>query len=199
MAFAKTQLHAAYAAITNGLADKWNYLSCTTPDIGEHLDQLETTLRMKVIPSLTGRPPPSDAEYTLLTLPASLRGIGVCDLSKRSSDEFTACLQITSPLKSLISEMYPTYSLEARDQQLKAKKEVHRLRRSQQYDAAGHHKRSLSSTLQRSMALAEERGASSWLTVLPVAELGFILHKSDFHDTLCLRYGWLPSCIPIEC
>ena len=37
---AETQPHAAYAAITHGLADTWNYLSRTTPDIGEHLDPL---------------------------------------------------------------------------------------------------------------------------------------------------------------
>ena len=128
---AETQPHAVYAAITHGLAGKWNYLSRTTPDIGECLDPLETTLRTKIIPALTGRPPPSDAECTLLALPARLGGIGVCNPSKRSS-EFTASLQITSPLKSLISKKYPTYSLEARDEQLKSKKEVDRLRRSQQ-------------------------------------------------------------------
>ena len=49
------------------------------------------------------------------------------------------------------------------------------------------------------MALAQESGFSSWLTALPVAEFGFTLHKSAFRDTLCLRYGWLPSCIPIKC
>ena len=118
---------------------------------------------------------------------------------KRSSDEFTASLQITSPLKSLISEKYPTYSLEAQDEQFKAKKEVHRLRHSQKFDAGGHLKRSLSNILQRSMALAQERGASSWLTALSVAEFGFTLHKSTFSDALCLRYGWLPSRIFIEC
>ena len=70
---AETQPHAVYAAITHGLADKWNYLSRTTPDIGEHLDPLETTLQSKVIPALTGRPPPSDAECNLLALLARLR------------------------------------------------------------------------------------------------------------------------------
>ena len=120
------------------------------------------------------------------------------DPSKRSSDEFTASLQITSPLKSLISEKLPTYSFETRDEQFRAKKYVHRLRRSQHSDAAGHLKQSLSITLQRSMALAQE-SSSSWLTALPVVEFGFNPHKSAFRDALCLRYGWLPARIPIEC
>ena len=81
---AETQPHAVYAAITHGLAGKCNYLSRTTSDIGERLDPLETMLRTKVIPALTGRPPglpPSDAERTILALPARLGGIGACDPS----------------------------------------------------------------------------------------------------------------------
>ena len=82
---------------------------------------------------------------------------------------------------------------------LRQKKEVHRRRCSQHSDAAGHLKQSLSSTLQRSMALAEESGSFSWFTALPVAEFGFTLHKSAFCDALFLRHGWLPTRIPNEC
>ena len=42
------------------------------------------------------------------------------------------------------------------------------------------------------MTLAQERGASSWLTSLPIKEHGFTLHKGDFRDALALRYGWTP-------
>ena len=44
-----------------------------------------------------------------------------------------------------------------------------------------------------------ERGASSWLTTIPVAEHGFTLHKQDFRDALCLRYGWRSSQLPSHC
>ncbi len=53
----ETEPHAAYAAITHGLASKWTYLSRTTPDISEHLEALERIIRMKLIPAMTGRPP----------------------------------------------------------------------------------------------------------------------------------------------
>lgn len=44
------------------------------------------------------------------------------------------------------------------------------------------------------MDLARERGASSWLSVLPLSDQGFHLHKGEFTDALCLRYGWtLPN------
>ena len=34
-----------------------------------------------------------------------------------------------------------------------------------------------------------EKGASSWLTALPIKDHGFYLSKQMFWDTVCLRYG----------
>ena len=49
------------------------------------------------------------------------------------------------------------------------------------------------------MDLVQEKGASSWLTTLPLEEHGFILHKSALRDAMALRYGWVPSQIPSHC
>ena len=53
--------------------------------------------------------------------------------------------------------------------------------------------------LQRSKELAQEKGSSAWLTVLPMTEHGFLLHKGEFRDALCLRYGWNLSHLPRSC
>ena len=58
---------------------------------------------------------------------------------------------------------------------------------------------SLSEADQRRLQLAGEKGASSWLSVLPIREFGFTLHKRHFVDALCLRYGWLPVDLPVHC
>ena len=47
--------------------------------------------------------------------------------------------------------------------------------------------------------LTKERGSSSWLSVLPHSEQGFHLHKGEFRDALCLRYGWSISITPQLC
>ena len=49
----------------------------------------------------------------------------------------------------------------------------------------------------KAVELAQETGASTWLTALPIAEHGFVLHKGAFHDAICLRYRWRPfaSCL----
>ena len=44
-----------------------------------------------------------------------------------------------------------------------------------------------------------EKGASSWLSALPLKEYGFALHKGEFIDAICLRYGFIPSRLPTYC
>ena len=46
---------------------------------------------------------------------------------------------------------------------------------------------------------ASERGASSWLTVIPLKDLGYDLNKGEFRDALKLRYNWEFSDIPNRC
>ena len=38
--------------------------------------------------------------------------------------------------------------------------------------------------------LAAEKGASCWLTSLPLKAYGFVLNKQHFHDSICLRYNY---------
>ena len=45
------------------------------------------------------------------------------------------------------------------------------------------------------MELASEKGASAWLTTLPLEDHGFSLHK----HALCVRYGWEPTRLPSHC
>ena len=49
------------------------------------------------------------------------------------------------------------------------------------------------------MSLAQEKGASTWLTALPIEEHSFTLHKGAYRDVLALRYGWQPNAIPSHC
>ena len=55
--------------------------------------------------------------------------------------------------------------------------------------------------LQKAVAQAREKGASTWLTALLLTEHGFTLHKSAFHvhDALALCYGWTPAHLPSKC
>ena len=46
--------------------------------------------------------------------------------------------------------------------------------------------------------LASEKGASSWLTTLPIKDLGFRLNKQHFVDAICLRYNLRLKDVPVS-
>ena len=48
-------------------------------------------------------------------------------------------------------------------------------------------KSALSALMKYTVDLAQEEGASTWLTALPLEEFGFSLHKGAFRDALALR------------
>ena len=58
---------------------------------------------------------------------------------------------------------------------------------------------SLPPNLKHCLDLASEKGASSWLTALPLECHGFVLHKGAFRDAIALRYGWPPPHRPSHC
>ena len=80
-----------------------------------------------------------------------------------------------------------------------AKAEIQSLRRQQATQALENLKSDLPEVLKRSVELASERGASSWLSALLISDFGFKLHKGAFCDALALRYDWALSRTPSNC
>ena len=57
----------------------------------------------------------------------------------------------------------------------------------------------LSLIRQKSLELGCEKGASCWLSALPLQSLGYVLNKREFRDSICLRYGWAIANVPRYC
>ena len=51
----------------------------------------------------------------------------------------------------------------------------------------------------RLLMAAKEKGASSWLSALPIQRLGYAINKQEFRDAVCLRYGWRIPNMPKFC
>ncbi len=120
---------------------------------------------------------------------ARLGGVGLINPTKLSTSEYPASKQVTGPLCDLILDQNPAYPLEVNEEQSTAKAEVRKQKRYQLSSSATHLKPDLPEPLQRAMELLQEKGASSWLTALPIEEFGFALFKGAFRDALALRYG----------
>ena len=136
----------------------------------------------------------SDELRVLLALPARFAGLGIFDPTERPTTSFEHSSQLCEPLVSLIlrqADAFEPVSL----------REEQKLIRIQQ-DAAldKQHELAISALsvkspkpLQRAIAVARQKGASSWLTAIPSAEHDTILHKGCNLHPLWLDILSLPE------
>ena len=191
---AQSQPHAAYAAFTHGLSHKWAFLSRTIPNIDKMFTPLETTIRQKFLPALTGQNQLDNMTRDLLTLPVRHGGLGLINPSCQPSNLHTTSINITSPLTKLIIEQSTTYPLDVRQSQIKTKSRAHNFRRQLQSQQAQELKSNLPSDLQRVVSASTEKGASIVGFLLYQLKVMALLYTRPgaFRDALCFRYGWRP-------
>ena len=196
---ALAQPHAAFAAYTHGLKNKWSFLSRTVQNIDPLLQPLELILRTLFIPAITGLSPPNDETRHILALPARCGGLGLSVPELDANLEYESAVKVCRPLSDQILRQDFDYIDKVLNSQLTLKQEEKSRRRNVSSAEAVAVKESLSSEMQRILSLASEKGASAWLTCLPIEEFGFSLHRRAFLDSLALRYGWSLSNTPLSC
>ena len=196
---AESQPHAAFAALTHGLSSRWRYIFRTMPDISDPLQPLEDVIRCTLLPALLKISPPNDVTRRLLALPPRWGGLGIFVPTVQCELEYTASLDITGPLSSCIGLGKPFDYFDVRSAQYSKKSAVHLSRQSLHSTSSSALRSELDGTLQIALDHATIKGASTWLSALPLSEHGFALHKAAFHDAMALRYGW-PLCrTPVHC
>ena len=200
--FAITQPHAAYAAFTHGLSSKWNYLLRVT-DWEEHstselLQPLESVIRSQFIPALTGHAPPGDLVRDLLALPARLGGLGLINPTAVSTEQHATSQLISAPLVERVLQQNHQL-MGCHEIQHAIKSRAHSSKQARRRQDAKDLQSQLPASLHRCMDLSQEKGASTWLTALPIDKHGFCLHKSAFRDALSLRYDWPIENSPSHC
>ena len=197
--FAISQPQAAYTAFTHGLVHKWTFLSRTLADIGHLFQPLKDIIRHRFIPALTGRQGINDDERTLFALPVRLGGLNIPNPTLQAKHHHQASQKITSACASALKEQATVISNEQDESIRKAKHEHKAAKLNRDNQTLGDFLKTANHKIKRSISLSKEKGASNWLTVLPIMEHGFCLHKGAFRDALCLRYGWTPNHLPANC
>ena len=158
-------------------------------NISDLLLPLDNAIRSLLLSELTGQPPPSDLLTRLFALPARLGGLGIKIPSMASEREYLSSIQATSALSNKILLQTEKYSEDTLTAQLHAKSLIRSNNSSYNSNTAKSICSLLPQSLNKAVSLAQEQGASTWLTVLPLEEHGFSLHKGAFRDALALRYG----------
>ena len=116
-------------------------------------------------------------------------GVEIFNPVTRAPNDFELSERITSVMAALIVNQSTQYSTSTQ-QQMKESRNIFKSEKWQrQKDELQKLKEVLSASQQRSLSLAGEKGASTWLTALPIENMGFTLHKRAFRDAIFLRYG----------
>ena len=134
-------------------------------------------IKTRLLPLLTGQNTCNDDLRDLIALPARLGGLGISNPCKQCSDHFHSSESITAPLSNLILQQSHSYPAEVKEEQIKAPNCTRNHTRSSELRRANDLQEKLPSSLQRSMSLAVKKGASTWLTTLPIDEHVFFSIK----------------------
>ena len=144
----------------------------TIPDIDDLFLPLEEAIRYQLLPALTGRSSFSDAERELLALPVRHGGLGIPQPSRSAGRQFRACSEVAAPLVNLIRTHNPSYPKQVQLEQRQVKAQHRSHNRSDSATEADTLKATLPKAQQLSMEQASEKGASSWLTTIPLSKYG---------------------------
>ena len=119
--------------------------------------------------------------------------------NKESKYEYEASRQITNSLKEVIisQKHMETCSKNAIDNAKKLTKMLKKGNRSNL--AYCQLPKKLDVSTKRVLEMAKEKGASSWLTTLPLDWLGYTLNRQEFRDSIALRYNWKIKDMPAYC
>ena len=150
------------------------------------------------ISTITGRSPPTEWMHKLFSLLACWGGLGLPEPSALCDTEFAASLNICEPLCNFIADRSLHFA-EVSSAQLHRKSLIGKFKAEMHSSLSSSLRENFDASLQCAVDFASVKGASSWLTALPLQEHGFSLHRSAFQDALALRYGWSPLRAPSLC
>ena len=195
---AKEEPQAALSAYNTGLSQRWKFVQRTVKNIGDLFAPIEQAIRDKLIPAICGRTV-SELDRKIMALPYRYGGLGIQNPTQTADREYRSSFAITSGLTELICQQEMDVTLFDKEEMKRTKLELKQLKENELKQEVAHSLAQLSDSAKRSIILAQEKGASAWLSALPIKGLGYALNKQEFRDAICLRYGWEISDTPTYC
>ena len=130
--------------------------------------------------------------------PVRLGGLGVFDPLIVVSQQRSCSVEVNACLIGLIISQVHQLG-DCLDAQVQLRSKFHSRSHQEQLQFANHLFDELTPSMRSSVMLAQEKGASNWLSCLPLKSHNFVLHKTAFRDAIMLHYHWLPSACPTSC
>jgi len=182
----------AYAAFVHGVRHRWNYLFRTTPLQPAALEPLENCLAEQFIPILCAQAGVPANIRAIMEVPIGKGGMGIISPAKSAPVQHQTSINVTSSLtQMIISQCAGLEGLNA-EGIAEAKKLGVDMKAEVSTTILRDNTPNLNREQQRMLEAVQERGASTWLSCLPISHMGFVLNRQAFTDAMAMRY-----CLPI--
>ena len=158
--------------------------------MSQHLRRLEYKIQESFIPAILDRSFGTDqTSRKLFALPVKEGGLGIYDLSLMSDLEYEYSCKVTLDLTEAIYNQHPDF-FDDQEKLVEIKTEIRKSRMDFFKERKEEVTKDLNETQKLQLDLTSEKGASSWLSSLPLKSFGFCLNKQEFNDALALRYNF---------
>ena len=194
----KEEPQAVYACYTKAVSHRWTYIQRTIPGISQLFAPLEDAIREKLIPALVGRKI-NNVEREIFSLPVRFGGMNILNPMERADQEFRASVYITEDLSAIIKNQETNLDNYNEEEIIKKTKQAKQQKDQELKVKYDNLIERLGEKEKRMVELAQEKGASAWLSAVPMKALGYVLNKQEFRDSICLRYGWNIPDTPAYC
>ena len=195
---AKAEPQASYAAFTAGFRHKVTYFMRTIPNLEEVLKPLDDVIDKSFIPAITEGHVLSSDDRKLLSLPVRLGGMGIPIFAEICQREYDNSLKATQIIRPRIIAQEHEFTLD-RQAENRIDAEIRKKREQYYKNILEDLKNRMSKEKLRGNEIAQMKGASAWLTALPLKEEGYVLSKREFFDAITIRYMWDVKRLPSKC
>ena len=195
---ARSEPQAAYAAFVSGFQHKLTYHIRVTPGFKEYIKPVDHVINTKFIPALTDGHICTPNERELLALPVNLGGLGIPIFENKCDEEYRISRDNSAQLIHNIKQQITAYKFDNK-RALETRRETSKKREAANNATLEQLRSSMNNEQLRANDLSQMKGASSWLTCLPLKSEDFVLNKREFSDALSLRYRWSMKRLPSVC
>ena len=194
--FAKSEPQAAYTAFIHGEMHKFTLFLRTIPDMKMYIEKVDDCITNVFLPSLL-ESVVTEQERQLYSLPIRLGGLGLPIFAEVAEQHYKASHKITAPLVAIM--VMQRNDLPDSDEISRLKSESRKLQQDDMKAKFEQVKETLPAETLRAVTECQEKGASSWLSVLPLQDYDFTLNKGEFRDAINLRYAKPLRGLPSKC
>ena len=195
---AQEEPQAALSAFNVGLSKRWTFLQRTVQGTSQMFQPVENAIRESLIPAICGRQV-TENERRMLSLPYRYGGLGIRNPVKTADREYTASSGVTELLTNLICQQKTDITQLDKEKVIERKQELRNENENEIKNEFQIVSQMVDEKTKKLLLCAQEKGASSWLSALPIKKLGYSLNKREFRDAVSLRYGWQIPDTPVLC